>query len=267
MFQLQNVTQDGMETSASSNKVESTQNDVLRDNSLITLNDTLLSMGQSPAKLQIVASHNKKAYGKRKLDQIYVASHGNLSKVLFVDEIVQHEDVPFNLNEIDDEEPLNNMISRMKKITNSTFSTRAQNNQMLCLAPSCWSRTKVADIFNVSEMRHARSIDIFSLPPPRKGKTLKGCVVQKVKEFYHENSRVMPGMKDRISIGKAQYEQKRLLLCTLSELHTAFKEQNPEDKVGFTKFCMLRPKWCIGAGASGFHNICVCTIHQNVVLL
>jgi len=37
------------------------------------LNITLLSMGQSPAKLQGLASHNKKAYRKRKLDQIYVA--------------------------------------------------------------------------------------------------------------------------------------------------------------------------------------------------
>jgi len=85
------------------------------------------------------------------LDQVYVASHANLSKVLFVDEIVQNEDVPVNSNENDDEEPLNNMISRMKKITNSTSSTRAHKIQVLSLAPSCWSRTKVADIFNVSE--------------------------------------------------------------------------------------------------------------------
>ena len=158
-----------------------------------------------------------------------------------MDEIVQNEDVPVNSNENDDEEPLNNMISRMKKITNSTSSTRAHKIQVLSLAPSCWSRTKVADIFNVSErmVRDAHWIEIFSLPPPQKGKTVKECVVQKVKEFYHENNRIMPGMKDQISIGKNQYKPKRLLLCTISEPHTAFKEQNPEDKVGFTKFCLL----------------------------
>ena len=166
------------ESSTSSNEVESIQNDILRDNSLIISNDTLFSMGQSPVKLQSLASHNKKAYGKRKLDQIYVASHANLSKVPFVDEIVQHEDVPVNSNENDDEEPLNNMISRMKKITNSTSSTRAQKIQVLSLAPSCWSFTKVADVFNVSErmVHDACSIEIFSLPPPQKGKTLKESV-------------------------------------------------------------------------------------------
>lgn len=29
----------------------------------------------------------------------------------------------------------------------------------------------------------------------------------------------------------------------------------------------LRPKWCVLAGASGTHLVCVCTIHQNVILL
>ena len=74
-------------------------------------------------------------------------------------------------------------------------------------------------------------------------------------------------MKDRISVGKKQYEQKRLILCTLKELYLAFKESNPEVKVGFSKFCTLRPKWCVGAGSSGSHSVCVCTIHQNVILL
>jgi len=65
LFQLRNVTQDGMETSStSSSEVESIQNDVYgsiqndvyRDNSLITVNDTLLSIGQSPVKLQSLAT-------------------------------------------------------------------------------------------------------------------------------------------------------------------------------------------------------------------
>ncbi|GBM39738.1 hypothetical protein AVEN_208641-1 [Araneus ventricosus] len=38
-------------------------------------------------------------------------------------------------------------------------------------------------------------------------------------------------------------------------------------KIGLSKFCSLRPKWCVLAGASGTHLVCVCTIHQNVILL
>ncbi|GBO38985.1 hypothetical protein AVEN_92945-1 [Araneus ventricosus] len=38
-------------------------------------------------------------------------------------------------------------------------------------------------------------------------------------------------------------------------------------KIGLTKFCSLRPKWCVFTGASGTHLVCVCTIQQNVTLL
>ena len=27
---------------------------------------------------------------------------------------------------------------------------------------------------------------------------------------------------------------------------------------------MLRPKWCISVASNGFHNVCICAIHQNV---
>ena len=38
-------------------------------------------------------------------------------------------------------------------------------------------------------------------------------------------------------------------------------------KIGLSKFAELRPKECVLAGASGTHNVCVCTIHQNVKLM
>ena len=77
----------------------------------------------------------------------------------------------------------------------------------------------------------------------------------------------MPGKKDFVSIKKNVHKQKRLLLCNLHELYVLFKEQNPELKVGFSKFCSLRPKWCVIVGTSGAHSVCVCTIHQNAKLL
>ena len=89
-------------------------------------------------------------------------------------------------------------------------------------------------------------------------------------DFYrhNENSRIMPGMKDRISIKKNVYQQKRLIVCTLEKLHSAFRQQQQQEhKIGFSKFCMLRSKWCILAGSSGTDSVCVCTIHQNIILL
>ena len=56
-------------------------------------------------------------------------------------------------------------------------------------------------------------------------------------------------------------------LCNLQELSTAFKEKHPTVNIGFSKLCALRPKWCVQAGSKMTHSICVCSAHQNVVLL
>ena len=60
---------------------------------------------------------------------------------------------------------------------------------------------------------------------------------------------------------------KRLVLGNLKEIYQQFKEKNPNTKIGFSKFAMLRPKECILAGASGTHSVCVCTVHNNVKLM
>ena len=53
----------------------------------------------------------------------------------------------------------------------------------------------------------------------------------------------------------------------MQELDTAFKEKHPNINIGFSKFCTLRPKLCILAGFKMTHSVCVCSAHQNVVLL
>ena len=77
----------------------------------------------------------------------------------------------------------------------------------------------------------------------------------------------MPGKRDCVSLGKKEYRQKRLFLCNLNELHAAYKEKQPAHKIGLSKFCSLRPKWCVTVSSSGKHSVCVCTIHQNTKLL
>ena len=56
-------------------------------------------------------------------------------------------------------------------------------------------------------------------------------------------------------------------LCTLQEKYTAFKERHPNVNIGFSKFCALRHKWCVLACSKMAHSVCVCSAHQNVVLL
>ena len=80
-------------------------------------------------------------------------------------------------------------------------------------------------------------------------------------------TREMPGKKDCVSIAPNDHRQKRLILCNIKELFNAFKVKFPEIKIGFSKFSSLRPKWCVLAGGSGTHSVCVCSIHQNIKLL
>lgn len=94
-----------------------------------------------------------------------------------------------------------------------------------------------------------------------------------ISNFYEsdEMSRMCPGMKDCINIrkedGTKEKVQKRLLLANISEIYACFKTENPDVKIGFSTFALLRPKWCVPVGSAGSHNVCVCTYHQNVKLM
>ena len=50
-------------------------------------------------------------------------------------------------------------------------------------------------------------------------------------------------------------------------MYREFKEKYPDHKIRFSKFAELRPKYCVLAGASGTHSVCVCRIHQNLKLM
>ena len=63
-----------------------------------------------------------------------------------------------------------------------------------------------------------------------------------------EYSRQFPGKKYCVSIGKKVHFSKRLILCNLIELYTAFKDKHPDLKISFSKFDSLRPKWYITVG-------------------
>ena len=85
---------------------------------------------------------------------------------------------------------------------------------------------------------------MLAISPIYKGKSLSEETEQCLKEFYDSNefSRIMPGKKDYVSIGKNIHRQKKLILCNLKELYVAFKEKNPEQQISYSKFASLRPK-------------------------
>lgn len=162
------------------------------------------------------------------------------------------------------------------------FKISNKNEKFLILTslPRSWSCAKIESEFGVTNYMARKSKKlveekgILSTPDPKHGKPLPQETAVLVKEFYcsDEISRLMPGKKDYVSMGKnfegkPIHVQKRLVLVNLREAHQEFKSSSPDVKVGFSKFAELRPKNCIIAGASGTHAVCVCTAHQNVKLM
>jgi hypothetical protein len=66
---------------------------------------------------------------------------------------------------------------------------------------------------------------------------------------------------------KRIHVQKRLILRNLKEIFNKFKNDFPDVKTGSSKFCQLRPRHVILAGAAGTHSVCVCVQHQNIKLM
>ena len=56
-------------------------------------------------------------------------------------------------------------------------------------------------------------------------------------------------------------------MCISKNRYFTFKEKYHDIKIGLSKFCDLCPKWCVNVSHSGIHSVCVCTQHQNTILL
>ena len=134
----------------------------------------------------------------------------------------------------------------------------------------------MAEVFETTEYKtkKARTLlqqkGLLAEPENNKGKCLSDNIVLLFQSFNLDDrfSICLPGAKDFVSMGNKEYIQTQLLLSNLCELYEAFKEEHPAVvQVGFSKFCSLRPKLCVIAGASGTHSICACSIHQNIKLL
>lgn len=263
-------------------KIESDQDDPevelhelqLKRQSIEDANKTLDDLGCSPLKLHALPSHSKALYGKRKLEKVNRVLKEKVYRALDYNvEDSDNSEVDMDVEIVKKAQDFDAMILLMKeKVANVG---RSKKIQVLTLAPPSWPKEKIMLEFNVSEhiVRQARKLKnekgILSIPEPKKGKLISDDIVKLVTDFYQndEYTRMLPGAKDKVSIKRNVYMQKRLILCNLRELYSCFKWENPNINIGFSKFCTLRPKWCILAGAAGTHSVCVCSIHQNVKLL
>lgn len=99
-------------------------------------------------------------------------------------------------------------------------------------------------------------------------KCIAKSTVDCVQEFYYRDSisRQAPGRKDYVIMkenGKKLKLQKRHLMWSLKETFGLFQKENPQVKIGFSKFCSLRPKNVL-LQAFMPRQVCLCQYHDNV---
>ena len=253
-------------------------NDDELDISREQLNLSFQSSGVSPLKLHGATKSRQISTAKSKIKRVQQYHTQQAAKVIGVsaDTIVEYSCQQGNQEKMEEKEKameLDKLHFLLKEKISS--ATRRDKIKLLTLAPDSWSRERTAKFFNVSEylVRTSRTLKknkgILGEPESKLGRSLAAATVSLVIDFYQDDefSRMMPSKKDFVSLGRNQHAQKRPLLCNLHELYSAFKKKHPDAKIGFSKFCSLRPKWCILTGASGTHSVCVCSQHQNAVLL
>lgn len=227
------------------------------------INKGLHWLGTSPIQKRKVSQIR---YAKEKMKNISNA----MSEKIF--------NISKNVNDDSDEDNNEKCVLNVLKYEFSTTQERVKQMRILTIFKD-WSFRKIQQHFP-SATNHmitvakkiAEEKGILSDSNPKSHPSLKEDVVELIISFYEldENSRMMPGKKDYVSVkinGKRTQVQKRLLLVNLRELYQSFTEKYQHVKCSFSKFAALRPKHCVLAGASGTHSVCVCAIHENVRLL
>lgn len=168
----------------------------------------------------------------------------------------------------------------MDELVNAFHETDSYDRKLKILSISPYSHRKTMNIFQATDymVKKSRQLKlqygiIPEIPIMSKGKVITKEVKNWVKIFFERDdiSRICPGKKDCISIrnietGEKELIQKRLILMNLKEAYAIYKNTPDAPDIGFSSFCSIRPKFCILAGASGTHTVCVCTYHQNVKL-
>jgi len=237
------------------------------------INKHIELLGYTPVKS--VGERDKICYVRRKYNEICVVNKEILASAL--DMVPEQLTVDNEQNNCcQDSKDLQKLIRKIRNKLKD--SPRNEKIKLLTFSPDSWTIEKSSEYFGVSKylVKKARSIKMekginAGSSKYSRNKLPKG-IEENILKFYQESdySRICPGKKEFVSVkidGVKKHMQKQLLLVNLKELYIQFLKTT-DIKVGFSKFCQLRPKGCVTIGsASELHSVCVRQIHQNSKLL
>ena len=179
-------------------------------------------LGISPIKVHGKPFSSRKSLSKRKINTAMEAVTGKVAKTLKLTKfdldntmtIEGNEDaakeIPENAAQFD------HLMSLIKGKVLSCKTSR-EKIQYLTLCPCEWSIDKHSEYFQVSKYLIQKSRDfakengVLSLSLQKKGKSVSHEMKEEIVSFYEndEISRIMPGKKDYISIGRNMHKQKK----------------------------------------------------------
>lgn len=164
----------------------------------------------------------------------------------------------------------------MENLKDLQVATKSRDKKVTILKPipTEWSIPYTAEFFDVPHSLIEKAHDfrlrksLLNTPEQKGGnQKLSAEIIKTIKDFYisSDHTRTLPGKNNFKSINH-EHIQKKLILLTLRELYVLFKEENLDLKVGFSKFCSMRPQQCVLAGSSGTHSVCVCIKRTRIII-
>ncbi|KAK2548197.1 hypothetical protein P5673_031662 [Acropora cervicornis] len=95
--------------------------------------------------------------------------------------------------------------------------------------------------------------------------------IKVVENFFNRDdiSRICPGKRDFLSVKTSEgreLRQKRLLLVNVNEAYELFKKEEPDLKIGRSKFASLRPRQVIPMSLHD-QEVCMCKYHENINMI
>ena len=95
--------------------------------------------------------------------------------------------------------------------------------------------------------------------------------IKLVENFFNRDdiSRICPGKRDFLSVKTSEgreLRQKRLLLVNVNEAYELFKKEEPDLKIGRSKFASLRPRQVMPMSLHD-QEVCMCKYHENINMI
>ena len=210
------------------------------------------ALNQSPMVLHSLPKRRKIAVVRKKLEKAKRSLTSELAVATGIEETSLMNENHLNEEQFKkykaDSIAFQDLMAQLKEKFQDNNSSYADKLQILTLKPSNWTIEHTSNYFGATKHAVLKANEIkeekgiISKPGPRHRKGISSDVINLVISAYEDDevSRLMPGMKDRVSLGKSNYKQKRLMLCSVKELYELFKEKYPASKIGLTKFFELQ---------------------------